>query len=325
MIEWFRLHPAHRVPPRKMERCLTGGKCVMGYVYLLLVALMFSLGGTSVKLIRPYFAPSMITLMRFAVGVGWLLLLKLILRKRFRQDFAVSFRKHWKWLALGAVSKMAAYTMENIALSIGVSYGNILTQPAQMILLTVLGVLVLKESMNGWKWSGVVLCILGILLISWNGLSLNVFLGDQLMLTMLYLFSGIFAGLFVFVQKKISEDFDILDSNLVMFAMASLLALIVPAAEGRLLPSSAPDLKCILAILYFGFVTGIGFYLNAKAIPLVSFQMVAILQSTMVFFALAWGVLFFREPVTVWTVLGTIVFVLGIIFIQRRSRRSGAA
>ena len=51
------------------------GERAMGYFYLLLVALMFSLGGTSVKLIRPYFAPSMITLMRFAVGVFWLLLL----------------------------------------------------------------------------------------------------------------------------------------------------------------------------------------------------------------------------------------------------------
>ena len=39
-----------------------------------------------------------------------------------------------------------------------------------------------------------------------------------------------------------------------------------------------------IAILWFGFVTGIGFYLNAKAIPLVPFQMVGLLQSTMVFF-----------------------------------------
>ena len=296
----------------------------MGYVYLILVALMFSLGGTSVKLIRPYFAPSMITLMRFVVGVFWLLLLKLVRRKRFRADFAESFRKHWKWLAFGAVVKLAAYTMENIGLSVGVSYGNILTQPAQMILLAALGVLVLKESMNGWKWSGVALCVTGILLISWNGLSLDAFLGDHLPLTLLYLFSGVCAGLFVFAQKKLSADFDILDSNLIMFAMASLLAFFVPLSEGNLLPSSAPDLKCVIAILYFGFVTGIGFYLNAKAIPLVPFQMVALLQSTMVFFALIWGAVFFREPVTVWTVGGALLFVLGILCIHHRGNRAGA-
>ena len=292
----------------------------MGYVYELLVALMFSLGGTSVKLIRPYFAPSMITLMRFAVGVGWLLLLKLVTRHRFRQDFSRSFRLHWKWLVFGAVCKMAAYTMENIGLSIGVSYGNILTQPAQMILMTVLGVLVLKESMNAWKWIGVSLCVIGILLISWNGLSLEAFLGDNLPLTLLYVFSGFCAGLFIFAQKKVADDFDILDSNLVMFSMASLLALIVPAARGEILPASAPDLKCVIAILYFGFVTGIGFYLNARAIPLVPFQMVALLQSTMVLFALVWGVLFFHEPITGWILGGALLFIAGIVCINHRVR-----
>ena len=296
----------------------------MGYVYLLLVALMFSLGGTSVKMIRPFFFFFMITLMRFVVGVFWLLLLKGIKRKRFRLDFPRAFRKRWKWLVFGAVAKMAAYTMENIGLSIGVSYGNILTQPAQMILLTALGVLVLRESMNRWKGMGVSLCVIGILMISWNGLSLDAFLGDNLPLTLLYVFSGFCAGLFVFAQKKVAEDFDILDSNLVMFSMASLLALFPPALQGNLAPVSPPDLKCITAILYFGFVTGIGFYLNAKAIPLVPFQMVALLQSTMVLFALIWGFLFFREPITGWIIGGALLFVLGIVCIHHRGRRNPA-
>lgn len=294
----------------------------MGYVYELLVALMFSLGGTSVKLIRPFFAPSMITLMRFAVGVCWLLLLKMVTRHHLRKDFGQAFRRHWKWLVFGAVSKMAAYTLENIALSIGVSYGNILTQPAQMMLLTALGVLVLKERMNGWKWSGVLCCVTGILLISWNGLSLDAFWGDNLPLTLMYIVSGIFAGLFVFAQKKLADDFDILDSNLIMFFMASVLAFFVPAAQGEILPASAPDLKCILAILYFGFVTGIGFYLNAKAIPLVPFQMVALLQSTMVLFSLCWGFLFFQEPITGWIIGGALLFIAGIICINHKTKTS---
>ncbi len=296
----------------------------MGYVYELLVALMFSLGGTCVKLIRPYFAPSMITLMRFAVGVGWLLLLKLVTKHHFRQDFSLSFRRHWKWLVFGAVSKMAAYTMENIALSVGVSYGNILTQPVQIILLTVLGALVLKESMNAWKWSGVSLCVIGILLISWNGLSLESFVGNNLPLTLLYVFSGLCAGLFIFAQKKVADDFDILDSNLVMFSMASLPALLVPAVQGEILPSSAPDLKCVFAILYFGFVTSIGFYLNARAIPLLPFQMVALLQSTMVLFALMWGFLFFQEPITGWIISGALLFIIGIVCINHHVREKKA-
>ena len=45
----------------------------MGYLYLIMVALFFSFGGTSVKLIRPFFSPYMITFFRFFVAVFWLL------------------------------------------------------------------------------------------------------------------------------------------------------------------------------------------------------------------------------------------------------------
>ena len=288
----------------------------MGYLYLMLVALFFSFGGTSVKLIRPYFGPYMITFMRFFVGVLWLLALKAVKRRRFRADFIPQLKAHWPWLALGAAAKLLAYIAENVGLSVGVSYGNILTQPAQMILLTVIGAAVLHEKMSGGKWLGMALCILGILVISWNGMPLSALAGENLTLSLLYVASGMCAGLFVFAQKKAAPHFDILDSNLCMFSLAAALGFLLPAFRGELLPSAPPNVPCVLAILWFGFVTGIGFYLNAKAIPLVPFRMVALLQSTMVFFALAWGILFFREPVSVWIVLGSVLFVIGIVMIQ---------
>ncbi len=293
----------------------------MGYLYQMMVALFFSFGGTCVKMIRPHFTPAMITFMRFFVGVAWLLLLKAMLRKRLRADFRSALRAHWKWLIIGAVSKFLSYTAENTALSIGVSYGNILVQPVQMILLTVLGVAALHESMTRQKWIGAILCAAGILLISWNGLPLKDFLSGNLMLTVLYIVAGIFAGLFIFAQKKVAADFDILDSNLFMFSVAAILSFLVPAAQGSILPAAAPDWRCVVAIAWFGFVTGIGFYLNARSVALIPFQMVAVLQSTMVFFALAWGVLFFQETVTGWIVAGTLMFILGIILIQWYGRK----
>lgn len=291
----------------------------MGYLYLLLVALFFSFGGSCVKLIRPFFAPSMITFMRFFVGVIWLLLLKTAKRQPFRRDFKASLKAHWPWLLVGALSKFLAYTTENIALSIGVSYGNILTQPSQMILLGLLGVLVLHEALTARNRLGIVLCVGGILLISWNGLSLEELMKENLFLTLLYVFSGACAGMFVFSQKKAAPDFDILDSNLFMFSAAACMAFLTPLFRGELLPQAAPDLPCILAIAWFGFVTGIGFYINAKAIPMVPFRMVAPLQSTMVFFSLAWGVLFFHEPISVWIMAGTVMFVAGILLMQKES------
>ena len=120
----------------------------MGYLYLGLVALLFSFGGTCVKLIQPYFTPSMITFLRFLVGVFWLLGLKLALRQRFRGVFAAALKSKWGWLLFGAAVKYLAYITENTALSAGVSYGNILTRPVQIILHTVLGVFVLRDSVS---------------------------------------------------------------------------------------------------------------------------------------------------------------------------------
>ena len=53
--------------------------------------------------------------------------------------------------------------------------------------------------------------------------------------------------------------------------------------------------------------------------------MVALLQSTMVFFSLAWGVLFFHEPVSGWIVGGTVLFVIGIAVMQRKEKETGKA
>ena len=210
----------------------------MGYVYLMMVALFFSFGGTCVKMIKPYFDPSMITFMRFFVGVLWLLLLKAVKHQSFRSDFRASLRSHWKWLIFGALSKFASYMAENTALSIGVSYGN-------------MGATVLHEAMNRYKWSGVVLCVSGILLISWNGLSLDAFLGQNLALTLLYVLAGIGAGLFIFAQKKVADHFDILDSNLCMFAMAAAVSFLVPVSQSSVIPSAMPDVRCFIAILFF--------------------------------------------------------------------------
>ena len=71
----------------------TEGELKMGYLYLVTVALLFSFGGTCVKAIKPFFAPSMITFLRFFVGVFWLLLLKAILRKPVRADFRILLRQ----------------------------------------------------------------------------------------------------------------------------------------------------------------------------------------------------------------------------------------
>lgn len=296
----------------------------MGYLYLLCVALLFSFGGTCVKLINPYFGAPYITFFRFAVGVGFLLLLKLIKRQHFRADYAQTARLLLGWILLGAAAKWMAYLTENIALSHGPSYGNIVTQPAQTIFLTLASVFLFKEKLPPKKILCIFLCLGGVLCISWNGRSMASFFHENILLTGLFVFSGMCGGAHVLAQKMIADRMDILDSNLSIFAISAVLAALplIPDAAGGGLAGIHPDLGCFAGITVFGFVTGIGFYLNAKAIPLVPFYMVPVIQSMMVLFAILWGVLFFHEAVTVYIICGTAMFLVGLIGLQVMNQKS---
>lgn len=293
----------------------------MGYVYLFCVALMFSFGGTCVKLISPYFGPGYITFFRFAVGVLCLLLLKLALRQPFRRDWRITLKLLGGWILFGAFAKWLAYLTENYALSHGPSYGNIVTQPAQTIFLTLASVFLFKEKLPFRKVVCIFLCMSGVLCISWNGRSLGAFFHENILLTALFLLSGMCAGCHVLSQKMIADRMDIIDSNLSIFTVSAVLSALplVPSAAGGALAGLRPDLPCILAILAFGAITGIGFYLNAKAIPLVPFYMVPIIQSMMAIFAILWGVLFFHETITIYIAGGTAMFMVGLIGLQMKN------
>lgn len=295
----------------------------MGYLYLFCVALMFSFGGTCVKLISPYFGPGYITFFRFAVGVMFLLLLKLISRKPFPRSFPVLLHRCGGWILFGALAKWMAYLTENYALSRGPSYGNIVTQPAQTIFLTLTSVFLFHEKLPLRKVLCILLCMSGVLCISWNGRPLEVFFQENVLLTGLFVLSGMCAGAHVLSQKMIGDRMDIVDSNLSIFLVSGILASLplIPGTAAGELAGVRPDLACILAITLFGFITGIGFYLNAKAIPLVPFYMVPIIQSMMAIFAILWGVLFFHEKISAYIVGGTAMFMVGLIGLQLKSRR----
>lgn len=294
----------------------------MGYLYLFCVALMFSFGGTCVKLISPFFGPGYITFFRFAVGVLCLLLLKAALRQRFPSNLKGAYKLVGGWILFGAAAKWLAYLTENYALSHGPSYGNIVTQPAQTIFLTLASVLLFREKLSFRKVFCILLCMSGVLCISWNGRSLDAFFKENVLLTALFILSGMCAGCHVLSQKMIADRMDIIDSNLSIFAVSAVLAAVplLPSAAGGALSGLHPNLPCILAILAFGAITGIGFYLNAKAIPLVPFYMVPIIQSTMAIFAILWGVLFFHEKITLYIIGGTGMFLVGLIGLQMKRK-----
>ncbi len=290
----------------------------MGYLYLLAVAIMFSFGGTCNRMIKPYFSPSYIAFFRFFFGIIFLLLLKLILKQPFQKNIKQIVKILFWWILFGAVSKWLAYLTENMGFTLGPSYGNIITQPAQAVFITFSSVVLFHEKLSWKQILCIFLCISGVLCISWNGKDMSSFFHENIFATILFVFSGVCAGAHVLAQKMVAEKMDIIDSNLTIFLISAILSFVtvIPSTADGALTGVHPNLACILGILAFGFITGIGFYLNAKAIPLVPLYMVPIVQSTMVIFSIIWGVLFFHESVSFYIILGTIVFMIGLIWLQ---------
>lgn len=296
----------------------------MGYLYLLCVALMFSFGGTFVRLIKPYYSSSYITWFRFLMGVLFLILLKIIKRQRFPKNFGQILKENGIWIVFGAVAKWLSYLAENYGLSHGPSYGNIVTQPAQTIFIVLTSVFLFREKLELKRVLCIVLCMFGVLAISWNGRPLAEFLQVNFSLTLLFILAGALADAHVLAQKMIADKMDIIDSNLSIFVVSALLSSAVqfPGIVNGDLVGIRPDFLCILAIIGFGMNTGIGFYLNAKAIPLVPFYMVPVIQSMMAVFAIIWGVLFFHETISIYIIGGTAAFLLGLIGLQLFKERT---
>lgn len=222
------------------------------------------------------------------------------------------------------VAKWLSYLAENYGLSHGPSYGNIVTQPAQTIFIVLTSVFLFREKLELKRVLCIVLCMFGVLAISWNGRPLAEFLQVNFSLTLLFILAGALAGAHVLAQKMIADKMDIIDSNLSIFVVSALLSSAVqfPGIVNGDLVGIRPDFLCILAIIGFGMNTGIGFYLNAKAIPLVPFYMVPVIQSMMAVFAIIWGVLFFHETISIYIIGGTAAFLLGLIGLQLFKERA---
>jgi len=205
--------------------------------------------------------PAIITFFRFAVGVFFLLLLKLVKRQPFPEDYRRLCSRNGRWILFGAAAKWLGYLTENYALTHGPSYGNIITQPAQTVFLTLISIALFHEKLSLRKaavhsplrsgggsafpgTAGLWMC----------------FSGKNFLLTLLFIASGTLAGCHVLSQKMVTRTMDMVDGNLTIFSVAAVLSSLplLPGAASGELAGVHPDLPCILAILLFGFITGIG-------------------------------------------------------------------
>ncbi|MFC6457370.1 DMT family transporter [Paenibacillus vulneris] len=280
----------------------------VGYFLLFLATLSWSFVGILVKTASGMVDSTTITFARFALGIVFLGILLLL------KDGRIKLRGNMKWIWLGALGKSCNYFFENLALSIGYSYGNILVGPIQTVILLLVSAFYFKERVSARGWAAAGLCIGGVLMISWNGLPLHQMLASNGLTTVLFIFSAVGTTFHVLSQKMLIQSMDAENMNFSVFFWCSLLmALPLPVQAHATGPVNG---WAIAALLGLGLITGLSFNWFAQALKRVSFAVAVIVSNSGVLFTIAWSYLFFHDPITVYIIGGAGVFMAGLLLLN---------
>ncbi len=280
----------------------------MHYIWLVAAPLMWSFVGILVKAASTMVGSSVITFSRFFFGTIFLGLL-IFARKR---KIHLSWRNQWIWI--GVAGKSLNYLAENIGIRMGPVSGNMVVMPLQAVFMAILSVYVYKEKMTFLKILAIFLCLSGSIIIGLKGQSLDIFLQYGIVPLLLFTLAALGAGFHVLSQKRLIETMDSANMNFSVFFLATIaMALPLPFTP-RI--TGTVSLKAIVALVVLGLITGISFLIYAKALKKVSLLVASLVGNSAVLFILLWSWLFFDEVVTLQTLFGALMMVLGLILIN---------
>ena len=281
----------------------------MGYICLLLQALIFSFGGILIKTTANCFSSFMVSFLRFALGVLFLLAFQLMRGRR------PNIRLLNRMIVFGGVAKTLHYLGENFGVMHGFSYGNVVIWPVQTVVILLISMFVLKEQVTKRAVIGALLCVSGIVLLTWNGMPLESFIGGQTPLLLAFVIAGIGASLFSVAQKKLLDKMDAVDLNASMFIIGGFCAAGVLPFTGAPV-TGAIQLPAAVSMLILGAITGVGFLLQAEGLKTVSIFTATVVQSSTVLLSLLWAALLYHEKITPWILAGTTLFLVGILTVN---------
>ncbi|SFL93972.1 Uncharacterized membrane protein [Paenibacillus sp. 1_12] len=290
----------------------------MGYFLLILATLSWSFVGILVKTASAMVDSTTITFARFGIGIVFLGILLLLKHRRLSLDTGM------KWIWIGVIGKCCNYYFENIALSIGSSYGNILVGPLQTVLLLLISAFVFKEYVSGRGWIAAGLCVAGVVTISWNGLPIGEMLTSNGLVTVLYVLSAVGSALHVLSQKMLIQSMDAGKMNFSVFFWCSVLMAIPLPFQTHM--TGPINMWGIIALIGLGLITGLSFNWFAQAMKRVSFTIAILVSNSSILFTIMWSYLFFYDRITLYILCGAGMFIGGILLLNlpiKRARSKG--
>ena len=280
----------------------------MQYFLLVVIALMWSFVGIMVKAASGMVGSNVITLCRFLFGVIFLGIYMLIKKEK------IKFTWRNKWIWIGVVGKCCNYIFENIAISMGYSYGNIIVGPVQAVFLAFVSVFLFKERMQKSKMVSLFLCILGVFFVSWKGQPLSKFYGIGFVSLILFSISAIGAGVHLMSQKKLMETMQSGSMNFSVFLLCTFITFVPVPFTFKWIGSFS--VAAMISLIALGFITGITFYIYANVLKKVSLLPAVIIGNSSVLFTLIWARIFYHDPINSYVVIGAVMILMGIILLN---------
>ena len=282
-------------------------------LYLIIAVMSWSLVGVLVKTAAFQFDFYTITFARFSIGVIALGILVYLIRN----TLSPTIRNRWIWI--GALAKAGNYFFENLGVSVGFAYGNVLVFPVQTICLLLFGVLLFRERMllRGWISAAIVVC--GAMLIAWNGMPFAELWGQQGWVSMIFVLSGIGAATHLLSQKMLIKSMNDISMNYSIFLWASLITAVPLPFTMEVNTVVVPG--AWLALLGLGLITGLSFVLSSKAIRTVKFSVVAVVSNLPVLFTVIWAGVIYQEPITGYIMGGAVIVLFGMTMLNWPTRR----
>lgn len=281
----------------------------MGYFLLLLATLAWSFVGVLVKTASTMVDSSIISFARFFFGVICLVIFL------YMRDGKLQIRLGMKWIWIGALAKAVNYIFENIALKMGYSYGNILVQPVMTVVLLFAAGLMFKEKISVKGWISAAFCVVGVIVVGWNGTPLDELMSGGALTTLLFTLAGVGAAVHVLSQRMLLKTMDNGNMNLSVFMVSTLMVAAPMPLQSHSVIGPITVWACG-ALVLLGVITGLSFFWYAEAIKKVPFTVVAIVGNSTVLFGISWSYLFFNDPITIYIIIGTLIFVAGIILLN---------
>jgi drug/metabolite transporter (DMT)-like permease len=278
----------------------------MGIILVLISALMWSFVPVLVKISAVMVDSYTISFFRFFFGILFLFVLVKILQGRIR----IGWKEKWIWY--GGLGKAVNYIFENLGVVIGFAYEQILIMPMIMLYMMIASFLIFKERLNAYTGIAAVLSLGGIFLVSWNGVPLSEL---SLVVTGIFAISALGACFHFVSQKILIQKMSSEDMNLSVFFWATLMtSLPLPIAfEAGEAGFNGWAMLCLVAL---GFITGVSFFIYGLGTKKLSFMTSSILINASVLFTLLWSFLFFREPITLYTISGALLFIMGLVLVN---------